>query len=129
MAESITQFELQNDETSGPREEQDDQTDFHKEEGSGELNKSICIGCLHSFVRSSIHPFAVSYRPGSDWIGLGSAGLVSSADARRARHPSGQQQGAEEIIDRWAILPHAFQGSVATRASGASETSPEGTSR
>lgn len=59
MAESITQFELQNDETSDPRREQDDQT-FTRGEGSGELNKSICIGCLHSFVHSSIH-FAVSY--------------------------------------------------------------------
>lgn len=98
--------------------------DFHEEEGGGELSKSICIGCLHSFVHSSIRCIVLT-RIGLDWVGLGWAGLESSADTRRARHPSGQQQGPEEIIDRWAILPHAFQGSVVTRASGASGTSPE----
>lgn len=84
MAESITQFELQNDETSDPNKEQDDQTfTRRKGGGDGELNKSICIACLHSFIHPSIRCIVLT-RIGMDWVGLNWAGV----ECKRTSSPS-----------------------------------------
>lgn len=83
------------------------------------------LHCLLAFVHPSIHSL---YRIDPDRDGLGWAELGwrrVQAHVEPVIRQVNNRQGPEEIIDRWAILPHAFQGSVVTRGSGASETSPE----
>lgn len=71
-----------------------------------------CIAFNHSLIRSLVRCI-VLIRIAFDLVG---AGPAAGAGARPARHLSGQQQGLKDIIDRWAMLPHAFQGSVVTRS-------------
>lgn len=67
-----------------------------------------CTAFNHSSIRSLVRCIVLNLIA-FDWVG---AGPAAGAGARPARHLSGQQQGAKDIIDRWAMLPHAFQGSV-----------------
>lgn len=68
----------------------------------------------HSHQTHSLIRCIVLIRIGLDWVGLGWAGV----EYGRTSCPSSVRSttGAKEIIDRWAMLPHAFQGSVVTQS-------------